>query len=310
MPERLAAMLDMAGRVSIDTTLTDGPPLAALRRPSQSARGGAIARIEVYGVIEQRSDFWSDMFGGVGLDRVRAEFHAALVDPDVKGILLDIDSPGGVVAGTPELAREIRAARGQKPILAVANTVAASAAYYLGAQADEFSVTPSGQVGSIGVVYLHTDLTGMAEKQGVSFRLFRSQPRKADANPYESLSEEAAADIQSKVDSYDAMFVADVAAGRGVSEDRVRSGYGQGRMFLATEALAAGLVDRVETIGAGMARLASGGVGIRTAPSPVRAQIQGSTGRMDAADSTHPDEPDAETKSRGERLWEIALAGR
>ncbi|MBI5289702.1 MAG: S49 family peptidase [Chloroflexi bacterium] len=287
MPERLAAMLDMAGRIRGDLTLPPEEFEAALARPgSRQQRGGEIARIPLYGTIEHRADILTLMFGGTGLDLFQSEFRAALQDPNVKGILLDIDSPGGVVAGTPEMAREIRAARGQKPILAIANAEAASAAYYLGAQADEFSVTPSGQVGSIGVVYVHTDISGMAEKQGVSFRIFRSSERKADVNQFEPLSEEAAADIQAKVDAYDAMFVADVAAGRGITAEKVRADYGQGRMLMAADALKTGMVDRIETIGEAAARLARGGVAARqaaqatTSPSPQTGPIELSAERI------------------------------
>lgn len=267
-PERLAAMLEVSGALSVSAVSDDFQAALELARGGNGGRKGpqgSVARIRIEGPIEQRGSIWTLLFGGAALDFIEAEFDAALADPDVKGILLEVDSPGGTVYGVPELARRIRAARGQKPIVAVANAEAASAAYYLASQADEVVVTPSGQVGSIGVLYLHTDLTGMAEKQGVAFRIFRSQERKADVNPYESLSEEAAADIQAKVDAYDAMFVQDVARGRGVTVEKVRADYGSGRMFLAKDALKAGLVDRIETLEEAATRLASGGVVSRAA---------------------------------------------
>lgn len=266
-PERLAAMLEVTGALSAAAVGEDFAAALELARggPSRRAQASAVARIRIEGPIEQRASIWTLLFGGAALDMIEAEFDAALKDPDVKGILLEVDSPGGTVYGVPELARRIRAARGQKPIVAVANAEAASAAYYLASQADEVVVTPSGQVGSIGVLYLHTDLTGMAEKQGVAFRIFRSQERKADVNPYESLSDEAAADIQAKVDAYDGMFVQDVARGRGVTVEKVRADYGAGRMFLAKDALKAGLIDRVETLEESMKRLAGGGVAARAA---------------------------------------------
>ena len=266
-PERLAAMLDASGRISgvrMGEDFEAAMELARGAAPRRSA-ANAVARIRIDGPIEQKATIWTLLFGGSACDMIAAEFEAALANPDVKGILLEIDSPGGTVAGIPELARTIRSARGRKPIVAHANAEAASAAYYLASQADEVVATPSGQVGSIGVIYLHTDLTGMAEQEGISFRIFRSQERKADINPYESLSEEAAADIQAKVDAYDAMFVRDVARGRGVSVEKVRADYGAGRMFLATDALKAGLIDRVEAIEETAARLASGTVAARQA---------------------------------------------
>lgn len=266
-PERLAAMLEVSGHLSAVGISDDFNAALELARGASAKRGAAqaVAHIRIEGPIEQRASIWTLLFGGAALDMIAAEFEQALADPNVKGILLEIDSPGGTVYGVPELARQIRAARGQKPIIAVANAEAASAAYYLASQADEVVATPSGQVGSIGVIYLHTDLTGAAEQQGVKFQIFRSQDRKADVNPYETLSEAAAADIQAKVDAYDAMFVRDVARGRGVSVEKVRADFGAGRMFLAADALKAGLIDRIETIDAAAARLAGGGVVSRQA---------------------------------------------
>lgn len=299
LPERLAAMLDATGRMatSIELSSADDYEAAielAAQRQSARSRAGSIARIPIYGPIEPKGSIWTILFGGTAVDVVAAQLQVALDDPETKAILLDIDSPGGSVYGVPELARAIWAARGQKPILAVANAEAASAAYYLASQADEVSITPSGMAGSIGVLYLHTDLRGMAEKEGIQFRIFRSQERKADQNPYEALSDEAAADIQAKVDAYDAMFVGDVARGRGVAVERVRADFGQGRMLMAKEAVRAGLADREETIDEALKRLASGGVAMRQAPA--------------ASDEPEPVpiEVDIETRrERAVRLWEI-----
>lgn len=297
-PERLAAMLEVSGALSVSAVGEDFAAALELGRGGSGSRrgAGAVARIRIEGPIEQKASIWTLLFGGAALDLIEAEFDAALADPDVKGILLEVDSPGGTVYGVPELARKIRASRGSKPIVASANAEAASAAYYLASQADEVVVTPSGQVGSIGVVYLHTDLTGMAEKQGVSFRIFRSQERKADTNPYEPLSDEAAADIQAKVDAYDAMFVQDVARGRGVSVEKVRADYGAGRMFLAKDALKAGLVDRVETLEETARRLAGGGVAARAA-AQASEELEGDTGPIEVDEATR--------QARSARLVEL-----
>lgn len=298
-PERLAAMLEVSGALSAVRASDDFEAALELARGNGTRRpsANAVARIRIEGPIEQKASIWTLLFGGAALDMIAAEFDAALADPDVKGILLEVDSPGGPVYGVPELAKRIRAARGTKPIVATANAEAASAAYYLASQADEVVVTPSGQVGSIGVIYLHTDLTGMAEQQGVAFRIFRSQERKADVNPYESLSEEAAADIQGKVDAYDAMFVQDVARGRGVSVDKVRRDYGAGRMFLAKEALKAGLVDRVEAVEETLARLASGAVASRQAAQAIEESGDHKTGPIEVDEATR--------NARGARLVEL-----
>jgi signal peptide peptidase SppA len=162
--------------------------------------------------------------------------------------VLDIDSPGGSIAGITELAAEIRSARGAKPIVAVANTLAASAAYWLGSQADQFVVTPSGHVGSIGVYAVHQDVSKMLDEAGVKMTIVSAGPHKTEGNEFEPLTDEARAEIQARVDaSYD-QFVEDVAAGRNVPVATVRADFGGGRVLTARDALKAGMVDRVETL--------------------------------------------------------------
>jgi signal peptide peptidase SppA len=145
------------------------------------------------------------------------------------------------------MAAEIRAARGTKPIVAVANTEASSAAYWLASQADEFVSTRSGRVGSIGVFAAHEDESAKAEAEGIRTTLVSAGRYKTEGNPFEPLTDEAKAHMQSMVDEYYSMFVTDVAAGRGLTADAVRSGYGEGREVTASTALEVGMIDRVAT---------------------------------------------------------------
>lgn len=226
-----------------------------------TAAGSVVAVIPVYGVIEQHSDWFMEMFGeGTSVDGLRDSLRAALADPDVKAIVLDIDSPGGTVAGITELAAEIRGVRGgDKPIVASANAFCASAAYWLASQCDEVTATPSAQVGSIGVYAVHQDVSRMLDELGVTVTLVSAGPHKTEGNMYEPLSDEAKADMQSRVDDTYTTFKADVAAGRRISADQVESDFGGGRVMTAKKAAAAGMVDRVETLGATITRLASAG---------------------------------------------------
>lgn len=224
-------------------------------------RAGAVAVIPVYGVITPKADMFTDMSGGTSIDRLRGVFHSALADESVSAIVLDVDSPGGQVDLVPELASEIRGARGTKPILAVANTLAASAAYWIAAQADELYVTQSGEVGSIGVFAAHDDISGALEKAGVKTTLISAGKYKVEANPFEPLSEEARAAIQARVDDAYRMFVHDVAKGRGVPVDTVRSGFGEGRVVVAREAVSEGMVDGIATLDEVVARAARPGGG-------------------------------------------------
>jgi capsid assembly protease len=213
-----------------------------------SAANANIAVIPVIGIISHRMELMEQVSGGgQSPGTITQSFRAALADPSVSSIVLDIDSPGGTVFGLAELGDEIRAARGKKPIVAVANSVAASAAYWLGSQAEEFVVTPSGMVGSIGVLSMHQDIAGMLEQEGVKINLIHFGKYKVEGNPFEALGDEARAAIQADVDAYGGMFHRAVAKGRGVAVEKVRSEFGQGRMIMASDALARGMVDAVET---------------------------------------------------------------
>lgn len=254
----------------VDSLRTGDDLRAAVGAQTGPRKGGkqssAVAVIPVYGLISQRSDFLSMLLGGTSVDQISADFRAALADPQVDAIVFEIDSPGGTIDGVPELAAQIKAARGIKPITAHANTMAASAAYWLASAADEVVVTPSGSVGSIGVFAAHQDLSKAAELEGVTTTLVSAGKYKTEGNPWEPLSEEARTNLQEQVDAFYAMFTSDVARGRGVPVETVRAAYGQGRIVLAKEALAAGMVDRVESLDATIrhvARVASMGMSAR-----------------------------------------------
>lgn len=211
----------------------------------------AIAVLPIVGVIAHRAAMVEDISGprGTGTDALTQQLRAALADPDVSAIVFDVDSPGGGVYGVAELAAEIRAARGKKPMVAVANAMAGSAAYWLAAQADELVVTPSGTVGSIGVYSMHQDLSKMLEQKGVATSFIHAGRHKVEGNPFEPLSDEARTKVQADVDTYYAAFVDAVARGRGVSRAVARGeAFGEGRMLLADDAVANGLADRVATL--------------------------------------------------------------
>lgn len=213
-------------------------------------RGPAIAVLPLTGVITPRGSLLSSLFGDGpgGLDAFRADFRAALADDEIGGILIDVDSPGGSTDLVTETAAEIRAARGTKPIVASANTDAASAAYWIASQADEVHVTPSGAVGSVGVFALHIDESRAMDSEGFTPTFISAGKFKTEGNPLEPLSEEARDYAQANVDGVYDQFLEDVAAGRGVTPEAVRKGFGEGRMVNADDAVAEGMADRVSTI--------------------------------------------------------------
>jgi signal peptide peptidase SppA len=219
---------------------------------------GTVAIVPVFGVIARRMNVISASSGGTSIEQLAGGFRAAQADPQVQAILLDVDSEGGTVYGVPELAAEIFAVRGSKPIVAVANSTMASAAYWIASAADEIVVSPSAEVGSIGVYGIHTDRSKADEQAGVKTTIISAGAYKAEGNPYEPLTDEARAYAQARVDEMYNLFVKDVARGRGVTPAAVREGYGQGRLVGAKQAVALGLADRLGTYDETMTRLAKG----------------------------------------------------
>jgi signal peptide peptidase SppA len=219
---------------------------------------GAVAVVPLRGLITARPSLMTMLFGGGGgLQAFRQDLRAAVANDDVDAVLLDVDSPGGSTDLLTETAAEIRAAGQVKPVVAVANTMAASAAYWLASQASELVVTPSGEVGSLGVFAVHEDWTAFNEKFGVNPTYVSYGAYKTELNPDEPLSEEGEETMQEMVDEFGAMFVNDVAKGRKVSASKVKSDFGQGRMMRAQKAVEAGMADRVDTYERTLVRLAS-----------------------------------------------------
>lgn len=225
------------------------------------SRSGDTAIVNLRGVIAPSAPgLLGRLLGmGGGLEQFRAEVGEALRDSDVKRIVLNVDSPGGMVDHVPETAAFLRDVREQKPVIAVANTVAASAAYWIASQASEVVATPSGEVGSIGVYQVHQDISAALEQEGVKVTLIAAGKYKVEGNQYEALSEEAREYRQGRVNRVYEGFIDDVARGRRTSAEDVRENYGQGRTMLADEAVEAGLVDRVATLDEVLREGASGG---------------------------------------------------
>ena len=180
------------------------------------------AVVAISGPMEYRPGLLALLFGyGTSTLELTATVRRLAADPECKQIIMEIDSPGGSIEGVSEAAAAIRAARKVKPVYAVAAPMAASAAYWLAAQATRLLVMGSGQVGSIGVYGVHEDISKAAERIGVKTTLISAGKYKTEGNPFEPLSDPARADMQSKVDAHYRQFTDDVAFGRGVSPSAV-----------------------------------------------------------------------------------------
>jgi signal peptide peptidase SppA len=216
----------------------------------QDGSGGAVAVLPLYGLISHRANLMADISGpgGTSVERFASDFRAAVDDPRVSAIVIDVDSPGGTVDGVPELADLIMSARDKKPVTAIANAQMASAAYWLGAAAKELVVTPSGMVGSIGVFLVRPDVSKAMEMEGVKYTLVNYGEYKTEGHPSQPMTEAELGALQSMVDDYGEMFVRAVAKGRGVTIDTVKTSFGKGRMRTAKDAVAKGMADRVGTL--------------------------------------------------------------
>ncbi|CDH24358.1 Peptidase family S49 domain-containing protein [Xenorhabdus bovienii str. kraussei Becker Underwood] len=204
-----------------------------------------IAVIPVQGTLVQKLGSLRPYSGMTGYDGIRQVFLTALHDPKVKGICLDIDSPGGEVAGCFDLADLIYQSRGDKPIHAILNENAYSAAYAIASAADKIYVPRTGGVGSVGVIVIHCDWSQRIKEDGLTVTIITYGDRKAESNPYIKLSDEARQSIQDDIDVMGKLFVSTVARNRGVSEKIIRDT--QAACFLAAEGVQLGLADAVAT---------------------------------------------------------------
>jgi signal peptide peptidase SppA len=266
-PDALAALMRWThGELGDPKALAASFPSLAAVKPAKASTG-AIAVIPVQGVLSNRADVFSEIFGWGTYQGLTMAVQAAMGDPSISTILLDIDSPGGEVTGCMELCAELMAAREKKPVLAIANSFAASAAYWIGSQASNFWVTPSGELGSIGVYAMHTDFSKMLEQDGVTVTFIQAGKFKTECNQYQPLGADAQARVQAEVDSFYEDFVRAVAAGRKTTMKAVRSDMGEGRMMRAEPAKAAKMVDRIGTMQDLMGRL-----GIKPGSAAARAE--------------------------------------
>lgn len=263
LPERLEAisaiLLQRHGELSSGISGLIGPVEPAAAAPAANKPGqqqGVVAVIPVWGVIANRAHMVEGVCGdtGTSTEKLDARIKSAIADPNVRAIVLDVSSPGGSVFGVQEVARTVFEGRSVKPILANANSLAASAAYWIASAATELHVTPSGEVGSIGVYGAHVDISKAEEMQGLKTTLISAGKFKTEGHPYGPLESDAAKAMQARVDEYYGEFVRGVAKHRGVGVDDVRNGFGEGRTVGSKQAKAENMVDEIATLEETIAR--------------------------------------------------------
>src|SRR5690606_35872703 len=202
---------------------------------------GGIAVIPVWGALLHR-DRWCSSWA-TGYSYIESRLSAALGDDDVKGIMFDVNSYGGHVAGNFELCEQIFAARGRKPMMALVDSRALSGGYSIATAVGRVVATPSSDAGSIGVVLMHMSFEKMMKDSGVEVSFIYAGKHKIDGNPYQDLPDDVRAALQSSVEkSYD-KFVTLVARNRGIDPEVVRKT--EARVYDAEEAKTLGLIDEV-----------------------------------------------------------------
>lgn len=220
-------------------------------------RIGTTAVVTVEGELVNRGAWVGADSGLTSYEGVSTQITRAAADPKVNSIVLDIESPGGEAVGAFEMGALVRRVNAEKPVTALVDGMAASAAYAMASGAGRIVTIPSGLVGSIGVVLLHLDMSEKLAKSGIAPTLIYAGAHKVDGNPFEALPESVRAGLQAEVDAFYQQFVASVAAGRPrLTEAEIRGT--EARVFIGADAVAAGLADAVGTLDDVIADLRSG----------------------------------------------------
>lgn len=218
-------------------------------RPGMGALARGVAVLPVRGFLLNRCNPFEEYFGCCSVERLSASLDMLLADEAVTAIALSFDSPGGSVLGIEELSRKILSVRDSKPIVAAVDALSASAAYWIASACSEIWCTPSGMVGSIGTLMVRYDFSAANAEAGVAVNVITAGTYKAEGIPDLPMTEEEKAAVQAMCDSYYSLFTATIAKGRETTTSAVRSGFGEGRVVTAKDALAEGMVDKVGTMG-------------------------------------------------------------
>ena len=230
--------------VVIEASRFRGAPTAAgpSGRPMYRAENG-VAVIPVLGELVNRGAWIGASSGLTSYEGLDAQLRAAATDPEISGIVLDLNSPGGEATGAMETGALVRSIAAKKPVVAFVNGMAASAGYAIAAGATTIVSTPTGALGSIGVVMLHLDRSAALAKAGVKPTLIHAGKYKVDGNSTQALPEEARARIQKSIDGFYALFVSHVARLRKIDPAAVMAT--EGGILMGQDAVTAGLADKL-----------------------------------------------------------------
>ncbi len=223
--------------------------------PGWQMTEGGIGHLPILGPLVQRGDWLTGLFGIASYDDIAAAAEAAFTEPGTRAVLMEIDSPGGEVAGLFDLVDHLETLKAEtgKPLWAIAREQALSASYAIASVADRLLVTQTGEVGSIGVIAVHVDQSAHDREIGQNYTLIHAGAKKVDGNPHIPLTPEAQADIQADVNDLYARLVARVARARGASPEAIAST--EAAIYRGQHALGAGLADGIATLEGAHAQL-------------------------------------------------------
>ncbi|MGD2065542.1 MAG: S49 family peptidase [Candidatus Bathyarchaeota archaeon] len=204
-----------------------------------------IGIIDIHGSLIAKSSWWSRIFEITSYDDIRNAIVEAVESPDVRRIMLDVDSSGGEAKGTGELADFIREASKYKKITTYVSGTAFSAAYWIPSASNKIVGHKMAEAGSIGVIAVLAEYTEMYKEAGIKVHVFRGGKYKALGNPYEKLSKDGERIIQEKIDTMEEFFLDAVADFRRLDRDTAKESVGEGRTFFAQEAVDNGLMDGI-----------------------------------------------------------------
>lgn len=210
-----------------------------------------VAIIPVTGPLFRYANLFTMISGASSYELIARDFTAALENPQIKGIILDIDSPGGEVNGVSELSNMVFAARGKKPVVAYASGDAASGAYWIASAADEIVVSETSALGSIGVVGMYQGKSG---KSAEAVEIVSSQSPHKRLDP---TTDDGRSRLQIRIDSMADVFIETIARNRNVSAENVQNHYGGGDVMIGAKAVSAGLADRIGSLEGLIAELSS-----------------------------------------------------
>lgn len=251
--DRVTLLLQMFAAGAISTT----DLRAALGGPASGPSGAAprsVAVIPLTGLLEPSDGLFSFLGLGTNVRGFIRQLNAAAAMRSITAIVALVDSPGGMIGMVPEAARAMRQARATKPVIAAVSGTAASAAYWIAANATKVRATQSGRVGAIGVFAQRVSLARALAEKGIDVTTISAGKFKAEGLPETPMTDVERQALQASVDEAYDQFVNDVALGRHVPASAVRSGFAEGRVVSARQAFFDGMIDDIQDVEVTIAR--------------------------------------------------------